>query len=86
MWELDAAGFLSFVCFRGLSEALCLVFSVEKLKLGLQLYSILQYLNQFGCPLSPALWTWPKSVACPASSLTVFAAVGRGRVVHSMVR
>ena len=40
MWELDAAGFLSFVCFRGLSEALCLMFSVEKLKLRLQPYSI----------------------------------------------
>ena len=28
---------------------------------------ILYYLNQFGRPLSPALWPWPKSDTCPLS-------------------
>ena len=32
----------------------------------------LQYFNQFRCPLSLALWTWQKSVACPAARLGAF--------------
>jgi hypothetical protein len=37
---------------------------------------ILYHLNQFGRPLSPALWMWPKSDACPLFRVHMLVLVG----------